>query len=89
MDFIHTREYLSGGDTVVIKVSHQCHVRLMDDGNFQKYRNGLKHEFVGGHYTKSPINIKVPHLGHWNITLDLGGKVASGIKYSISYLKQP
>ena len=89
MDFIHTREYLNGGDTVVIKVSHKCHVRLMDDGNFQKYKNGLKHEFVGGPYTKSPIHIKVPHLGHWNITVDLGGKIASNIQYSISYMKRP
>ena len=89
MDFIHTREYLNGGDTIVIKVTHKCTVRVMDDGNFQKYRNGLKHEFVGGDYTKSPIHIKVPHLGNWNITLDLGGKIASGIKYSISYMKRP
>ncbi len=73
---------------MVVKVSHQCHVRLMDDSNFQKYRNGLKHEFVGGLYKTSPIRLTVPHLGNWNVTIDLGGKVASGIKYSIGYEKK-
>ena len=88
-NFIHSREYLSGGDTVVVKITHQCHVRLMDDGNFQKYQNGLKHEFVGGFYKQSPIKIQVPHLGFWNVTIDLGsGKSAAGVKYNISFLKQ-
>ncbi len=89
MNYIHTREYLSGGDTVVVKITHQCYVRLMDDGNFQKYRNGLKFESVGGLFKQSPIQIKVPHLGFWNVAIDLGpGKSASGIKYNVSFLKQ-
>jgi hypothetical protein len=88
MDFIHTREWLSGGDTVVVKITHQCNVRLMDDANFQKYKNGLKYESVGGFYKTAPIKVQVPHLGHWNITIDLGpGKTASGIKYHVSFLK--
>jgi len=89
MDFIHSRELLSGGDTVEVQITHQCFVRLMDDGNFQKYRNGFKYESVGGFFTTAPIRIKVPHYGYWNVTVDLGpGKKAAGIKYSISFLTQ-
>ena len=88
MDFIHTREYLSGGDTIVVKCSHKCHVRVMNDDNFQKYRNGFKYDFVGGYYTTSPIRIVVPDVGFWNIALDLGGKTAKDIKYGFSFLKK-
>jgi Domain of unknown function (DUF1883) len=89
MDFIHTREYLGGGDTIVVKVSHKCHVRVMDDANFQNYRNGFsKYTFVGGYYTTSPIRIVVPQAGNWNIAIDLGGKIAKDIKYGISFLKK-
>ncbi len=88
-NFIHSRELLNGGDIVEVKITHQCYVRLMDDGNFQKYKNGLKYESVGGHYTQSPIRVKVPHYGYWNVTVDLGGKAAQGVKYSVNFLKQP
>lgn len=88
-DFIHTRELLSSGDTVVVQITHQCNVRLMDDTNFQKYQNGFKYDSVGGFFKTAPIKIKVPHYGYWNIAIDLNGKKATGIKYSISYLKQP
>jgi hypothetical protein len=86
-NFIHTREYLGGGDTVVVKCSHKCHVRVMDDANFQKYQNGFKYDFVGGYYTTSPIRIPVPQPGFWNVALDLGGKQAAGIQYAISFRK--
>jgi hypothetical protein len=89
-NFIHSREYLSGGDTVVVKITHQCNVRLMNDANFQKYQNGLKYESVGGFFTTAPIKLQVPHLGYWNVAIDLGpGKSAAGVKYNISFLKQP
>ena len=89
MNFIHSREYLSGGDTVVVKVSHKCNVKLMTDREFDKYKNGFKHEFVGGFYTKSPIELTVPHVGNWNVAIDLGpGKTAQGMKYNVSFLKR-
>lgn len=89
MDFIHTREYLEAGDQVVVRCSHKCQVRVMDDANFQKYKNGLKHEFAGGPLTTTaPLKVPVPHLGFWNITLDLGGKTAQGVKYAVSFLKK-
>jgi hypothetical protein len=33
-----------------------------------------------------PARIQVPHNGHWNITLDLGGDSAT-IRHSINILK--
>jgi hypothetical protein len=89
MNFIHSREFLSGGDTVVVKVSHQCNVRLMTDREFDKYKNGFKYESFGGFYTKSPVELTVPHLGNWNVAIDLGpGKTAKDMKYSVSFLKR-
>lgn len=87
-NFIHSRELLDGGDVVEVKITHQCYVRLMDDGNFQKYKNGFKYDSIGGHFTKAPIRITVPHYGYWNVTVDLGGKSAAGIKYSIGFLRK-
>jgi hypothetical protein len=87
-NFIHTREYLGGGDEVVVKVSHKCYVRVMDDANFQKYQNGFKYAFTGGYYTTSPIRLTVPGAGFWNIAVDLGGKTATGIQYAISFRKK-
>src|SRR3954465_13643210 len=87
-DFIYPREYLGGGDEVFVKVSHKCYVRLMDDANFQKYQNGFKYEFTGGYYTPSPIRIKAPGPGFWNVALDLGGKSAAGIQYAFSFRKK-
>lgn len=86
MQFMHKREYLSEGDVVVVDCSHRCNIRLMNDGNFQDFRRGGTHQYLGGHYDKLPARIMVPESGYWNVTLDLGGGSAS-IRHSISFLK--
>lgn len=85
-DFIHAREYLDEGDVVVVSCSHQCNVRLMDDSNFSYYRRGQGHRYYGGFFRVLPARIAVPHSGHWNVAIDLGGGRAN-IRYSINYLK--
>ena len=86
-DFIHSREYLHAGDVVIVQCSHQCNVRVMDDSNFQSFRNGGQHQYHGGFYKRLPARIAVPGNGYWNVTLDLGGGRAN-IRYNISYLKR-
>ncbi|RWM96196.1 MAG: DUF1883 domain-containing protein [Mesorhizobium sp.] len=85
-DFIHAREYLGAGDTVVVECSHQCNVLVMDDANFQNYRSRRQYRYHGGFYKRLPASISVPHSGHWNTVIDLGGGHAQ-IRYSIRYLK--
>jgi hypothetical protein len=86
-DFIHAREYLHAGDVVIVQCSHQCNVRLMDDPNFNSYRNGAHHNCYGGFYRRLPARIAVPNDDYWNVTIDLGGGRAN-IRYNIEYLKR-
>ena len=41
---------------------HAANVLVMDDVNFQSYRNGRQFSLV-----------HTPHAGHWNVAIDLGG----------------
>ncbi len=86
MRFIHSREYLNAGDTVVVECSHQCNVRVMSDNDFQNFKNGFSHRYLGGHYKRLPAHVTVPSSGYWNTTIDLGGS-PSGFRYNIGYLK--
>lgn len=86
MQFIHAREYLDGGDIVVVNCSHQCNIRLMDDSNFSSFKSKRKHSYYGGAYKMFPVRIKVPHSGNWNVTIDIGGGRAN-LEYSINYQK--
>ena len=70
MKFIHQREHLEEGDTVVIHCSQPCNIRLMSDANFRSFKNGGRHTYHGGAFDKFPARIKVPSDGFWNITLD-------------------
>lgn len=87
MQFIHAREYLNGGDVVIVDCSHQCNIRLMDDSNFSSFKSGRRHSYYGGAYKMFPARIQVPHDGNWNVTIDFGGGSAN-ISYSIKYLKR-
>lgn len=87
MDFIHAREYLNAGDTVIVDCSHECNVTVTDDLNFSNYRSGQQFRYHGGHYKRLPARVTVPSSGYWNVALDLGGGAAN-IRYNISYLKR-
>jgi len=73
MNFLHSELNLSSGDIVVVDLDKQANVRLLDNANFSKYKRGESHSYFGGHATKSPIRIVVPHAGIWNVVVDLGG----------------
>lgn len=87
-NFIAAREKLAKGDVVLVQCSHQCNVLVMDDENFQAYRQRKKCTYFGGHFKTFPTKIAVPADGHWNTVIDLGGKQAE-IAHTISYLRQP
>lgn len=81
---IHSREYLNGGDLVVVNCTHQSDVLVMDDLNFNAYRRGNAARYFGGFYTHLPARIRVPHSGHWNIVLE----APRGARYGMSVLRQ-
>lgn len=87
MQHIHSEEHLEAGDIVIVDCSHKCNVRVMDDSNYDRYRRSSgQFQFYGGGYEYFPARIAVPHSGHWNVALDLGGGHAN-ISCNIRYLK--
>ncbi|MCS3870105.1 hypothetical protein J3D55_003021 [Chryseobacterium ginsenosidimutans] len=65
---------LEGGEIVeVILRGNSANVKLLDNANFGNYKSGRKYNYYGGHVTKSPFKIKVPHYGSWYVVIDLGG----------------
>ena len=85
MRFIHhDLGNLDGGNVVLVTLKgNAANVRLMDNSNFSSYRAGRRHRFYGGHATRSPVRLQVPHTSHWHVAVDLGGlggQVRSGVQ---------
>ena len=85
MKFIqHDLGYRQGGELVEVELSgNAANVRLMDSSNFSSYRNGRRHRYYGGLAQRSPVRLKIPHSGHWYVTVDmqgLGGSVRSSAR---------
>ncbi|TYP99012.1 uncharacterized protein DUF1883 [Tenacibaculum adriaticum] len=77
---------LNGGEVVEITLhGNSANVKLMNSLNFQRYKRGTKHQYYGGHVTRSPYNISIPNYGRWYITIDLGG-YSGNVKSSVRVL---
>ena len=57
MKFYHHKlDHLSRGDRVEITLQgNAANVRLMNNSNFQAYKNGRKHKYYGGLVNRSPF----------------------------------
>ncbi len=63
-----------GGEVVEITLSGSAaNVRLMDNSDFNNYRNGHRHRYIGGLAKQSPVRLQIPHSGHWHVTVDMMG----------------
>ena len=62
-----------GNVVEVTLLGSAANVRLLDSGNFQKYKSGRQHRYYGGLIKRSPARIAIPHSGTWYITVDLQG----------------
>lgn len=83
---LHNR---SAGEIVEVTLSgHSANVRLMDASNFQKYRSGRSHRYIGGQATHSPVRLEIPRSGHWHLAVDLGGHSGS-VRSAIRVLPGP
>ena len=77
---------LSGSEIVEVTLSgNAANVQLLDSSAFQSYKSGRSHRYYGGHVTRSPVRLKVPHSGHWYIAIDLGG-YSGTIRSSVNVL---
>lgn len=75
MKFNHYKlGYVKAGEIVEITLSgNAANVRLMDSSNFQNYKNGRRHRYVGGLAKRSPVRLEIPRSGQWHVTIDLQG----------------
>ena len=74
------------GDILIITVDRKVNIYLLDNTNFQRYKDGNGFEYFSSSANGSPYSITVPRSGQWYIVLDLGG--GTGIlNYSIKVLK--
>jgi len=74
---------LDKGATVVVTLTKAANVRLMDSSNFNSYKSGRAHKFVGGLVKTSPFRIAVPRSGSWYLTVDLMGLKAGSVRSSV------
>lgn len=73
MDFIHYEVSAGPSNTVEVTLDRQANVLLLDEGNFQRYRQGRSYHYQGGRALRSPIRLGPPHSGSWHVVIDLGG----------------
>ncbi len=80
----HDLGHRRAGEVIEITLSgNAANVRLMDSSNYQSYKSGRQHRYLGGLAKKSLIHLQIPHSGHWYVTVDLQGlrgTVRSGVR---------
>lgn len=85
MNFVHhdLGQRKSGEIIEVTLAGNAANVQLMDNSNFLNYRSRRQYRYQGGHATRSPVRLQIPHSGHWHVAIDLGGQkgsVRSGVQ---------
>jgi Domain of unknown function (DUF1883) len=83
MKYLNYDVTAGAGDTVVVTLSHAANVRLLDSTNFQQFRRGKRHQYLGGHARVSPVRLMVPRHGHWHVVVDLGG-IPGSVRASVA-----
>ncbi len=83
MKYIHKEYNLNARDCVRVTLDKQANVRVMDSSNYNSFRRGGRHSYIGGLAESSPVTLSVPHSGHWHVVVDMGGYSGS-VRASIS-----
>ncbi len=69
----------SPGTIVRVTLSGDApNVRLLDSANYRAFQRGERHQCTGGHATRSPVQLAIPHYGHWFVVVDFGGLAGRG-----------
>ncbi|WP_165728558.1 DUF1883 domain-containing protein [Pseudoalteromonas sp. 31A1] len=64
---------LKRGEIVEVTLTSGANVRLMTSSEFNNYKNGRKHRFIGGLAKRSPVNLQVTSSGRWYVAVDMQG----------------
>ena len=73
MNYMHYDVQVGADDVVEVTLDNRANVRLLDDANYSRYQRGEQHRYYGGYAQVSPVRLKPPHAGHWNVVIDFGG----------------
>lgn len=77
-----------GEQIQIMLQGNAANVRLMDNSNYNNYKNGRKHSYYGGLVKRSPITLSIPRNGHWYVTIDMSG-LRGSVRSSIRKLPAP
>lgn len=83
MNLLHADFWIGIDDVVLVTLDRQANAMLLDDSNFDAYRQGRSFRYYGGWVTKSPVRLSPPHHSHWHVVVDMGpcgGTVRAGIR---------
>jgi hypothetical protein len=62
------------GDFIRVRLSGSAaNVLVMEDGEYENYRNGRTYNYYGGYYTRTPVIIRPGVYGKLNVVINLGG----------------
>jgi hypothetical protein len=67
------KQLKSGQRVEVTLKGNAANVRLMDSSNYNNYKSGRTHRYVGGLVKRSPVVLGVPHSGYWYVVVDMQG----------------
>src|SRR5947209_5429667 len=74
MEYLHREFDLGEGDILEVTLAgNAANVLLLDEDNFQKYREGRPYSYSGGYARTSPFRVQAPRAGHWHLVVDLAG----------------
>ena len=67
----------SGAIVTVSLKGVESDVMLLDSTNLQAFERGAQYRYFGGHYKRSPVQLRVPTSGTWTVVIvpGLGGQV--------------
>lgn len=71
----------NGDLSVHVELQYASDVFLVNDSNYRRMNNGQNFDYFGGHYTKSPVRIKVNGAGRWYLIV----RGSRQYKYRFSY----
>ena len=88
MRFLHTEFHGGPSDVVLVTLDHQANVMLLDDLALASYKAGGRFAYIGGWAAASPVRLRPPSSGHWNVVVDLG-KRGGQVKAAIRIVRTP
>lgn len=73
------------GQTIIVEVTlnYSANVYLMEDDDYDNYRQCENFSYYGGRASQSPYRVKIPHTGHWHLVIDNGDDDMTGIYASV------